>query len=85
MWEVAARYFMYSGVGLTLIGMAASRWPRPGFDRAGWLLLVGGLIFSDTVAWLALGGPRWMGAVTPLGGVLMVLGFLVFGWTAWRL
>ena len=85
LWETAARYFMYSGLGLTLIGLVATENPRPGFDLAGWLLLVGALVFCDTVAWLALGGPRWLGAVTPLGGVLMVTGFLVFAWTAWRL
>jgi uncharacterized membrane protein YgdD (TMEM256/DUF423 family) len=85
LWETAARYFMYSGLGLTLIGLAAGQWPRPGFQWAGWLLLAGGLIFCDTVAWLALGGPRWLGAITPLGGVLMVAGFLLFAWTAARI
>lgn len=85
LWETAARYFMYSGLGLTLMGLAASQWPRPGFGWAGWALFIGSLIFSATVAWLALGGPRWLGAVTPLGGVFMVVGFLLFAWTAFRL
>lgn len=85
LWETAARYLMYGGLGLSLIGVTATQWPRPGFNSAGWLLLIGALIFSDTVGWLALGGPRWLGAITPLGGVLMVIGFLVFAWTAWRL
>ena len=73
------------GLGLTLIGLVAAQDPRPGFNWAGWTLLLGALIFCDTVAWLALGGPRWLGAVTPMGGVLMVVGFLLFAWTAWRL
>lgn len=85
LWETAARYLMYSGLGLTLIGATATQWPRPGFNYAGWLLLIGAVIFSDTVGWLAMGGPRWLGAVTPVGGVLMVLGFLLFAWTALRL
>lgn len=85
LWETAARYLMYSGLGLTLIGVVASRDPRPGFYWAGWTLLAGALIFCDTVGWLALGGPRWLGAVTPLGGVLMVAGFLLFAWTSYRL
>lgn len=85
LWETAARYFMYSGLGLTLVGLVASHWPRPGFQWAGWLLLAGALIFSETVGWLALGGPRWLGAITPLGGLLMVVGFLIFAWTSWRL
>jgi len=85
LWETAARYLMYSGLGLTLIGLVATQDPRPGFTWAGWTLFVGALIFCDTVSWLALGGPRWLGAVTPIGGVLMVTGFLVFAWTAFRL
>lgn len=85
LWETAARYLMYSGLGLTLIGAVASHWPRAGFNVAGWLLLIGALVFCDTVAWLAVGGPRWLGAVTPLGGLLMVVGFLLFAWQAWRL
>ena len=85
LWEIAARYLMYSGLGLTLIGMTTAHWPKPGFNYAGWLLVIGVMVFSGTVGWLALGGPRWFGAVTPIGGVLMVLGFLVFAWNAWRL
>ena len=32
----------------------------------------------------ALGGPRWLGAVTPLGGTLLIAGFVLFAWAAWR-
>lgn len=85
LWETAARYLMYGGLGLTLIGVRASQWPRPGFNYAGWLLLIGAVIFSHTVGWLAMGGPRWLGAITPFGGVLMVFGFLLFAWTSLRL
>ena len=85
LWETAARYLMYSGLGLSLIGLAAGHWPRSGFAWAGWILLAGALIFCGTVGWLALGGPRWLGAVTPVGGLLMIVGFLLFAWTAARL
>lgn len=84
LWETAARYFMYAGFGVALVGLAALHEARRGFDAAAVMLLAGGLIFSGTVAVLALGGPRWLGAVTPLGGLLLILGFVVFGWTAWR-
>jgi uncharacterized membrane protein YgdD (TMEM256/DUF423 family) len=85
LWETAARYLIYSGLGLTLLGLAARQWPRPGFGWAAGGLLIGAAIFSGTVAALALGGPRWLGAVTPLGGVLLILGFVLFAWTAFRL
>lgn len=85
LWETAARYLMYSGLGLTLIGVTASQWPRPGFQVSGWFLLTGSVIFSGTVGWLALGAPGWLGAITPLGGGLMIVGFGLFAWTALQL
>ena len=85
LWETAARYLIYSGFGLTLVGLVARQWPRPGFGWAASALVVGGVVFCGTVAALALGGPRWLGAVTPLGGLLLILGFLLFAWTAFRL
>jgi uncharacterized membrane protein YgdD (TMEM256/DUF423 family) len=85
LWETAARYLIYAGFGLTLLGLATRQWPRPGFAWAAAALLVGAAIFCGTVAVLALGGPRWLGAVTPLGGLLMILGFVLFAWTAFRL
>jgi uncharacterized membrane protein YgdD (TMEM256/DUF423 family) len=87
LWETAARYLMYSGLGLALLGL----WARQaaagggGVERAaGWCFLAGAVVFSGTVFGLALGGPRWLGAVTPLGGTLLILGFLLFAVAAWR-
>lgn len=90
LWETAARYFMYSGLGIVLTGLARLQQARAGealrgFDVAAGMLSVGAIIFSGTVAVLALGGPRWLGAVTPFGGLLLILGFVIFGATSWRL
>lgn len=49
---------------------------------AAWLFLAGGLIFSGTLYLMALGGPRILGAVTPVGGVLLILGWAVLAWAA---
>lgn len=84
LWETAARYLMYGSFGIALIGLAAARWPDAGLHRAAWLLGAGTLVFSGTVGGLALGGPRWLGAVTPVGGTLMILGFFLFAWGAFR-
>jgi uncharacterized membrane protein YgdD (TMEM256/DUF423 family) len=78
LWETAARYLMYGALGLLALGATASRLGTPA-SAAGWCLAVGTFIFSSTVAVLALGGPRWLGAVTPLGGLLMIIGFVLFG------
>ncbi len=85
LWETAARYFTYAGLGLVLIGLAALHEARRGFDWAAVCLAAGGVVFSGTVAALALGGPRWLGAVTPVGGTLMIAGFALFAWTAFKL
>ena len=85
LWETAARYFMVAGIGVVLVGLTALQNAKRGFDAAAICLAVGGLIFCGTVAAIALGGPRWLGAVTPIGGTLMIVGFALFGWTALKL
>ncbi len=83
LWETAARYFIYGGFGLILLGLAAGQSGRS-YTGAGGSMLFGMLVFSSTVAALALGGPRWLGAITPIGGLFMILGFLLFAWGALR-
>src|SRR5215211_2444758 len=71
LWETAARYLMYGGLAQVMVGLLQLHDSlRRGTTVAGWCLLLGSLIFSGTVAALALGGPRWLGAVTPIGGTL---------------
>lgn len=88
LWETAARYLVYGGFGLVAVGLAGRLGPggaRGGaLAAAGWALLAGSLVFSGTVGALALGAPRWLGAVTPLGGVLLIAGFLALAWAALR-
>ncbi|WP_194955448.1 DUF423 domain-containing protein [Sphingopyxis solisilvae] len=48
------------------------------------LLLVGAAIFAVTLYAMALGAPRWLGAVTPVGGGLLIVGWLWAGWIYWR-
>jgi uncharacterized membrane protein YgdD (TMEM256/DUF423 family) len=48
------------------------------------LFLAGGLIFAGTLYLMALGLPRWLGAITPIGGVLLIAGWLWLAWTAVR-
>lgn len=79
LWETAARYFMYGGLAVCLLGLAG-RVSTVDLRLAGWCLFAGSLIFSGTVATIALGGPRWLGAVTPVGGTLLIVGILVFAW-----
>jgi uncharacterized membrane protein YgdD (TMEM256/DUF423 family) len=83
-WDTAARYLMYGAFSIILLGLAARGTSTGGYGAAGWCLIAGTLIFSGTVAGLALGGPPLLGAVTPLGGLLMIAGLVLFGWAALR-
>lgn len=49
-----------------------------------WLFVIGGLIFAGTLYLMALGLPRWLGAVTPIGGAALIAGWLWLAWTALR-
>ena|SRR5688572_17185877 len=77
-WETAARYHMYHALALVLLGIAASRWPSPLLNAAGWLFVFGVLVFGGTVYTLALGGPRWLGAITPIGGLSLIVAWVLF-------
>ena len=75
-FETAARYQMYHALGLMAIGWAITRWPGPLPVWAGWLFVVGTVLFSGSLYLLALTGVRWWGAVTPLGGVAFLTGWV---------
>lgn len=82
LWETAARYLMYGSLGLVLLGLFEGAHPRRLLGAAGLSLALGTAVFSGTVFALALGGPRLLGAVTPLGGLGMIAGFLLFALAA---
>ncbi len=83
-FNTAARYHMVHALGLLAVAWAAGRWPSVGYATAGWLLLAGVTVFSGSLYLLALTGARWLGAVTPVGGVLLIAGWIVVAWRAFR-
>jgi uncharacterized membrane protein YgdD (TMEM256/DUF423 family) len=76
-WETAARYHMIHALALVVLGAVAARWTDPLLAVAGWLFIAGIAIFGGTVYALALGAPRWLGAITPLGGLAFIIGWVV--------
>ncbi len=84
LWETAVRYLVVGGFGLIAAGLGAHAAPARGWRAAGIALTAGAAIFSGTVAALALGGPRWLGAVTPLGGLSLIAGFAAMAAAAVR-
>lgn len=49
-----------------------------------WLFVVGGAIFAGTLYAMALGAPRWLGAITPLGGAALIAGWVCMAWSVAR-
>lgn len=82
-FEVGARYHMYHALALLAVGWAATRWPGGAVHAAGWLFCAGIVLFSGSLYLLALTGQRWLGAVTPLGGIAFLVGWLLLAWRAW--
>lgn len=83
LWRTAAHYQGLHALALIALGLDAAR--RPLGAAAGWCFLVGSLLFSGSIYGLALGGPGGiLGPITPLGGVLFITGWLIWGWRAVR-
>lgn len=83
-YEKATRYQMYHAFGLVLSGFAVQIWRDAGMAKAGWLFAAGTVLFSGSLYGVSLLGIRWLGAVTPIGGLLFIAGWTVLAWRAWR-
>jgi uncharacterized membrane protein YgdD (TMEM256/DUF423 family) len=83
-FETAGRYQMYHSLALLLVGaLPARRSPRV-LRAASWLFLVGILLFSGSLYALAFSGQRWLGAITPAGGVAFLAGWACLAFAAIR-
>lgn len=83
-FETAARYHMFHALALIAVAWARERRRHPALRPAGWLFLAGTLLFCGSLYALALTGTRWLGAVTPLGGLGFLGGWLALAWGLWR-
>ena len=87
-YETAVRYHFFHALGLLGIGLAAQYRPSKLLQFAAALVLAGVLCFSGSLYLLTFGVnfglPLLLGLITPLGGVLLITGWLVFAWAVWR-
>ncbi|QSQ18764.1 DUF423 domain-containing protein [Pyxidicoccus parkwayensis] len=83
-FETGARYHMYHALGLVAVGLLGQLRPSPLLSGAGWAMLVGIVLFSGSLYALALSGVRVLGAITPLGGLGFLAGWLLLAVAAWR-
>ena len=83
-WATASEYHFYHALGLLLAGLLAKQFGSTGMVTAGWILFAGMLVFSGSLYVLVLSGQRWLGAVTPLGGTALIVGWLWLAWSLYR-
>jgi uncharacterized membrane protein YgdD (TMEM256/DUF423 family) len=83
-FEVGVRFQMYHALALMAVGLAQTRWPGAVLTASGWLFVAGTVLFSGSLYLLSVTGGRWLGAVTPIGGLALLAGWLCLAWTVWR-
>jgi uncharacterized membrane protein YgdD (TMEM256/DUF423 family) len=78
LWRTAVEYHFYHALGLLAVGVVAAHLPGSALLRgSGWTMLAGIVVFSGSLYALALSGHRWLGALTPLGGVAFIASWLL--------
>lgn len=83
-YDTGTRYQMYHAFGMILAGMAARLYGDPRVVTAGWIFAVGMVMFCGSLYGIALAGQKWLGPITPLGGLTFIIGWGLFGWRLWR-
>ncbi|MGP5552047.1 DUF423 domain-containing protein [Psychrobacter celer] len=73
-WHTATLYLFVHALGLLIVGVLIRL--RYAAHPPAWLLQIGIIIFAGSLYAMTLGAPRWFGAITPIGGVLMIAGWL---------
>jgi uncharacterized membrane protein YgdD (TMEM256/DUF423 family) len=85
-YQTGNLYHFFHALGLILIGLAAARWADSVLLRnSGWLMLAGIVLFSGSLYLLSFTGQRWLGAVTPFGGLAFIAAWLLLAVAAWRM
>ena len=85
-FETAVQYHFYHTFALLVVGVIALNQPQTMLLKSsGWLFFIGILVFSGSLYLLSLTGVRWLGAITPLGGLAFIAGWACLAATGWKL
>jgi uncharacterized membrane protein YgdD (TMEM256/DUF423 family) len=84
LWETAVRYQFFQSLGLLGVGLTLRGVERGALAAASALIAAGVVVFCGSLYALALGAPRALGALPPLGGLAWIAGWLLFAYGAWR-
>jgi len=83
-FETAVHYQMIHALALLAVALLVGRGGSGPSALAGWAFVTGIVLFSGSLFVLVFTGERWLGAVTPVGGVSFLLGWLALGWSFFR-
>ena len=82
-WQTAVLYHLLHAVALLALATLSGNWANARWIGLCWS--VGVILFSGSLYWLALGGPKFLGPITPLGGLALLLGWLLVAWNGLQL
>ncbi|MGO2278792.1 DUF423 domain-containing protein [Psychrobacter sp. AOP7-D1-21] len=82
-WHTATLYLFVHALGLLFVGLLIRL--KHIAQTTAWLLQIGIIIFAGSLYAMTLGAPRWFGAITPIGGILMIVGWLWLAVSTFRL
>lgn len=83
-WDTAVKYQMFHALALLMTSVWMRQSAPPVLTVSGIAWFIGVLLFSGSIYILVLGGPRWLGPVTPLGGVALMIGWAALLLAAYR-
>lgn len=78
-YQTGIHYHLFHSLGLIAVGLVAMQIPASAYLKgAGWLMLAGVVLFCGSLYILSLSGQRWLGMVTPFGGISFILSWTLF-------
>ncbi|MEQ9403691.1 MAG: DUF423 domain-containing protein [Cyclobacteriaceae bacterium] len=84
-YQTAVHYQFYHTLALLIIGLLLTRYPNQWLNYSGWLMMVGIVIFSGSLYFLAIFNIKWLGAITPIGGLGLIMGWGCLALAIWQI
>lgn len=83
-WETGVRYHLFHTLALFGIGLLRRQIEGTALTVGGWLFVAGITIFSGTLYLMTVTGARWLGAITPIGGLSLIAGWVALAIGVWK-
>ncbi|QPJ65533.1 MAG: DUF423 domain-containing protein [Candidatus Nitrohelix vancouverensis] len=86
-FQTGTQYLGYHALALILLGIVSVQWGAPDnqpLKKSGYFFVAGILMFSGSLYGLTFDGPRFLGPITPLGGLSLMIGWFTFAWTVFK-